>query len=54
VLDDGKGFIVSERSGNGKGLMSIRDRVTVSGGRFDIESSPGHGTEATVEFIEIH
>jgi signal transduction histidine kinase len=51
VIDDGKGFDVSAISGTGKGLLSIRERVVSNNGRFDLESSPENGTEATVEFM---
>ena len=51
VVDNGKGFDTSGKSGDGKGLVSIRDRVTANNGRFEIESTPGEGTEATVEFL---
>jgi signal transduction histidine kinase len=51
VIDNGKGFDSSDKSGTGKGLVSIRERVASTNGRFDMESSPGHGTEATVEFL---
>lgn len=51
VVDNGKGFDVSNHTGDGQGLISIRDRVASNGGRFDLESTPGHGTEATVEFL---
>ncbi len=51
VVDNGKGFDTKGKSGDGKGLVSIRDRVTANNGRFEIESTPGEGTEATVEFL---
>ena len=51
VVDNGKGFDTKSKSGDGKGLVSIRDRVTANNGRFEIESTPGEGTEATVEFL---
>jgi two-component system NarL family sensor kinase len=51
VVDNGKGFDTSGKSGDGKGLISIRDRVTANNGRFELESTPGEGTEATVEFL---
>ncbi len=51
VVDNGKGFDVKSKSGDGKGLVSIRDRVTANDGGFEIESTPGQGTEATVEFL---
>jgi signal transduction histidine kinase len=51
VVDNGKGFDTKSITGDGKGLVSIRDRVTANNGRFEIESTPGQGTEATVEFL---
>jgi two-component system, NarL family, sensor kinase len=51
VVDNGKGFDTSGKSGDGKGLVSIRDRVAANNGRFDIESTPGQGTEASAEFL---
>ena len=51
VVDNGKGFDTSVNTGDGKGIISIRDRVASTNGRFDLESSPGHGTEATVELF---
>jgi len=51
VVDNGKGFDTSGKSGNGKGLVSIRDRVTANNGTFELESTPGQGTEASVEFL---
>jgi signal transduction histidine kinase len=51
VVDNGKGFDVSGKSGDGKGLISIRDRVAANNGTFEIESTPGQGTEVSVEFL---
>jgi signal transduction histidine kinase len=51
VVDNGKGFDMSGKSGDGKGLISIRDRVAANNGTFEIESTPGQGTEASVEFL---
>lgn len=51
VVDNGKGFDTKGISGNGKGLISIRDRVAANNGTFEIESSKGQGTEVTVEFL---
>lgn len=50
VSDDGQGYD-SSRKASGKGLESIRDRVSANNGRFEIWSKPGEGTEATVEFL---
>jgi CheY-like chemotaxis protein/anti-sigma regulatory factor (Ser/Thr protein kinase) len=50
VADQGIGFdpagLVARGNGGqaGWGLFSIRERLTLLGGRFDIESAPGHGT----------
>jgi PAS domain S-box-containing protein len=50
VADEGHGFDPSElvdraKAGHvGWGLFSIRERLTLLGGRFDIESAPGQGT----------
>lgn len=51
VVDKGKGFDTQSKSCDGKGLVSIRDRVAANNGRFEIESTPGQGTEASVEFL---
>jgi len=50
VTDQGVGFDPAglgdpaNASARGWGLFSIRERLTLLGGRFDIESSPGQGT----------
>jgi signal transduction histidine kinase len=48
VADDGRGFdvAVTERS---FGLIGMEERVTLSGGRLEIESAPGRGTEVRAE-----
>lgn len=51
VVDNGKGFDVSGKAGDGKGLISIRDRVAANNGTIEIESTPGQGTEVSVEFL---
>jgi signal transduction histidine kinase len=53
VCDDGCGFELSNRASNpGKeghiGLVGMYERVTLSGGRFSIDSSPGQGTTVEV------
>ncbi|MBK6964109.1 MAG: sensor histidine kinase [Bacteroidales bacterium] len=50
VVDNGRGFIPGEAGKNGKGLVSIRERVQAYNGRFDLESKPGDGTEISIEF----
>jgi signal transduction histidine kinase len=49
VEDNGQGFDVAAvvaRSGqpSGMGLLSMRERVTLLGGSFDLEAAPGKGT----------
>jgi len=46
VTDDGAGFDVgeAERRRPGMGLFTMRERVALAGGLFDIKSSPGEGT----------
>jgi signal transduction histidine kinase len=46
VSDDGAGFDVAdaERRRPGMGLLTMRERVALAGGTFEIESSPGKGT----------
>ena len=44
VRDDGAGFEV-EDAGTGQGLMNMRDRLAAVGGKLEIRSSPGAGTE---------
>jgi signal transduction histidine kinase len=43
VEDDGRGFDPATVR-RGSGLTNIADRVDALGGRFEIESAPGHGT----------
>lgn len=54
VVDDGKGFDVDKvfRESLGIGLRSIRERVSLIGGNFEVRSTPGVGTELSVE-VEI-
>ncbi len=53
VCDEGTGFdeaarSMSRQSGGGFGLMSIRERLEILGGTFDIDSAPGCGTRVTL------
>ena len=49
VQDDGKGFDPREEdpSGKGIGLTGVRERFELLGGRLEIESQPGQGTQLT-------
>jgi two-component system, NarL family, sensor histidine kinase UhpB len=44
VFDNGKGFDLVEARGRGLGLISMRERVSQLGGRFNIVTEPGSGT----------
>lgn len=52
ITDDGKGFDVSqitgiEESGRGRGLFSMKERVSLLGGACLVKSQPGEGTVVT-------
>lgn len=46
IVDDGRGFDVvdAEQRRPGMGLFTMRERIALAGGRFDIQSTPGAGT----------
>ena len=46
IRDDGQGFVVAERSNlpGHLGLLGLRERALMAGGRYKIESAPGAGT----------
>ena len=48
IEDDGRGFEAGERS-EGLGLVGMRERIALLGGRMEIETSPGSGTALVVE-----
>ena len=51
VEDDGKGFDrETAEAGGGTGLKNIRSRVTSLGGKLEMITAPGQGTEVNVEF----
>ena len=47
--DDGVGFVPTEVRQNALGLVGMRERVALVGGRFEVQSSPGHGTTVLAE-----
>lgn len=52
VLDDGRGFdpdAAAAEVGEHFGLVGMRERTERMGGRFDIRSAPGSGTELSIE-----
>ena len=48
VVDDGVGFVVSERARTGLGLRSIQERVRFMRGTVNVDSQPGEGTKVLV------
>jgi signal transduction histidine kinase len=53
VRDDGKGFQVpatgmAQANGDGLGLPGIKERATLLGGEFSLQTAPGQGTVITV------
>lgn len=51
VKDDGEGFDTDALgTGNGgRGLISVRDRIEMIGGTFQVDSAPGEGTRAVIK-----
>jgi signal transduction histidine kinase len=53
IKDDGKSFLVEQtlhaKKNNRLGLLGMRERVEMVGGRFNIESAPGQGTTIEVQ-----
>jgi two-component system CheB/CheR fusion protein len=51
VEDRGEGFdpAIQEENREGFGLVSVRDRIEMIGGKFELETSPGEGTRVTIE-----
>jgi signal transduction histidine kinase len=52
VLDDGHGFDPSEAMASQDvhfGLVGMRERIESLGGRFEVKSAPGKGTQLAVE-----
>ena len=45
VEDDGRGFDPSRRTGEGQGLVGMRERLEMLGGSLDVRSSPKKGTK---------
>ena len=53
ITDDGKSFDVKRvlrTKGNGRlGLLGMRERLQMVGGKFSVKSTPGHGTAVTAQ-----
>ncbi|MEX6688077.1 ATP-binding protein [Danxiaibacter flavus] len=55
LTDDGKGFNVEERmTGGGAGLYNLKKRATLIDANLSIKSTPGTGTNITIEFPNIY
>jgi signal transduction histidine kinase len=50
IRDDGVGFSVTDPL-TGGGLLTMRERVRLAGGEFDLQSRPGGGTEVRVRVV---
>ncbi|MBW2269449.1 MAG: hypothetical protein JRH16_12810 [Deltaproteobacteria bacterium] len=44
VSDKGRGFRPEQVQGGGLGILGMRERVELLGGRFELVSQPGEGT----------
>jgi signal transduction histidine kinase len=53
IEDDGQGFDPSQGSGDGLGLLGMRERIALLRGRVAVESSKGSGTTVVVE-VPVH
>ena len=49
IEDDGRGFSSVSSNQDGLGLLGMRERISLVGGRLDVESSPGSGTTLSIE-----
>jgi two-component system, NarL family, sensor histidine kinase DevS len=49
IEDDGGGFDVERVREGALGLVGMRERVTLLGGRFEVESAPGSGTTLLID-----
>ncbi len=50
ICDDGIGFDPERVEAGHYGLLGMRERVRLAGGRLDIHSEPGHGTRLLIQF----
>jgi signal transduction histidine kinase len=49
VEDDGRGFDPAEERDDGLGLLGMKERISLVGGRLTVESNPERGTTVAVE-----
>jgi NarL family two-component system sensor histidine kinase YdfH len=50
IADDGSGFDPAAVEAGHYGLLGMRERVRLAGGRFDVFSEPGKGTQIVIRF----
>jgi signal transduction histidine kinase len=48
IADNGVGFDAARHTAPGLGLLTMRERAEFLGGRFSIDTAPGHGTRLRV------
>jgi signal transduction histidine kinase len=48
IRDDGVGFAPSTAGNGGLGLASLKERAEKIGGRLEIDSTPGEGTQIRI------
>jgi signal transduction histidine kinase len=49
IEDDGQGFDPADTSDERLGLLGMRERIALVGGRLSVEPRPGEGTTIAVE-----
>jgi len=55
IRDGGKGFEANDAANwNSTGISSMKERLSLVGGKFQIASSPGHGTIITASIPVLH
>jgi NarL family two-component system sensor histidine kinase YdfH len=50
IVDDGSGFDPASIEAGHYGLLGMRERVRMAGGRIDVRSEPGKGTRIVIRF----
>jgi signal transduction histidine kinase len=54
VRDFGLGFDTADKGGTGLGHQEMRQRLNLFGGRLELSSTPGEGTQATISLPVAH
>lgn len=53
ICDDGRGFDPADLTEDQYGLRGMRERVEMIGGRFTVDSQPGHGTKISLGYGKV-